>query len=164
MYEWGLGWGSFVLPNTALTKLLPNCGFQRTKHLLLPNQLMQYTFYYTHVLFLYACHMVVLSLHFHYIQTSHWLISWNKDADLSMFFFTPFRVVLWLLECSHESGRCHATMFFSLSFSFRVILDLFDQQDGLRKLYNLVSLKLFCCCCWMSWGIKSWTIRTSSTI
>ena len=26
---------------------------------------------------------------------------------------------LWLLECSHESGRCHATMFFSASFQFR---------------------------------------------
>ena len=48
------------------------------------------------------------------------------------------RVMLWLLECSHESGRCHATMFFTMSFSFRVILDLFDQQDGLRKLINVV--------------------------
>ena len=48
-------------------------------------------------------------------------------------------MMLWLLECSHESGRCHATMFFSLAFSFRVLLDLFDQQDGLRKLFNVVS-------------------------
>ena len=47
--------------------------------------------------------------------------------------------VLWLLECSHESGRCHATMFFSMAFPFRVVLELFDMQDGLRKLFNVVS-------------------------
>lgn len=44
--------------------------------------------------------------------------------------------VLWLLECSHDSSRCHATMFFCCSFAFRVVLDLFDAQDGLRKLLN----------------------------
>ena len=49
------------------------------------------------------------------------------------------RYALWLLECSHESGRCHATMFFGASFQFRVILDLFDAQDGLRRLYNMIS-------------------------
>jgi len=49
-----------------------------------------------------------------------------------------YSCVLWLLECSHESGRVHAAMFFSLSFPFRVIVDLFDEQDGLRKLYNTV--------------------------
>ncbi|XP_052754263.1 DDB1- and CUL4-associated factor 1 isoform X2 [Galleria mellonella] len=53
-------------------------------------------------------------------------------ADLVMY-------ALWLLECSHDSGRCHATMFFGLSFQFRVILEEFDNQDGLRKLYNVVS-------------------------
>ncbi|CAG2115601.1 unnamed protein product, partial [Medioppia subpectinata] len=47
---------------------------------------------------------------------------------------------LWLLECSHDSSRCHATMFFSLSFSFRMILELFDSQDGLRKLLNVIFL------------------------
>ncbi|XP_074658215.1 DDB1- and CUL4-associated factor 1-like [Tubulanus polymorphus] len=47
--------------------------------------------------------------------------------------------VLWLLECSHESGRCHATMFFSSAFHFRVILNLFDAKDGLRRLVNAVS-------------------------
>ncbi|XP_069696548.1 DDB1- and CUL4-associated factor 1 isoform X2 [Periplaneta americana] len=46
---------------------------------------------------------------------------------------------LWLLECSHDSGRCHATMFFGLSFQFRAILVEFDAQDGLRKLYNVIS-------------------------
>lgn len=45
---------------------------------------------------------------------------------------------LWLLECSHASGCCHATMFFSICFSFRAVLDLFDKQDGLRRLVNLV--------------------------
>ncbi|KAL1117022.1 hypothetical protein AAG570_004350 [Ranatra chinensis] len=49
------------------------------------------------------------------------------------------RYSLWLLECSHDSGRCHATMFFGLSFQFRVILEEFDSQDGLRKLYNVIS-------------------------
>uniref|UniRef100_A0A3Q1G538 DDB1- and CUL4-associated factor 1 n=1 Tax=Acanthochromis polyacanthus TaxID=80966 RepID=A0A3Q1G538_9TELE len=46
---------------------------------------------------------------------------------------------LWLLESSHASGVCHATMFFSISFSFRAVLQLFDLQDGLRRLVNLVS-------------------------
>ena len=50
------------------------------------------------------------------------------------------KYVLWLLECSHYSGRCHATIFFSLTFSFRAILNLFDANDGLRKLINMVSL------------------------
>lgn len=45
---------------------------------------------------------------------------------------------LWLLECSHDSGRCHATMFFGFTFPFKVILDEFDKQDGLRKLFNVV--------------------------
>lgn len=45
---------------------------------------------------------------------------------------------LWLLECSHASGCCHATMFFSICFSFRAVLELFDNQDGLRRLVNLV--------------------------
>lgn len=53
-----------------------------------------------------------------------------------------FRYALWLLGCSHDSGRCHATMFFGLSFQFKIILDEFDNQDGLRKLYNVVSI---CC-------------------
>ncbi|KAJ6646016.1 Protein mahjong, partial [Pseudolycoriella hygida] len=47
---------------------------------------------------------------------------------------------LWLLGCSHDSGRCHATMFFGLAFQFKIILDEFDNQDGLRKLYNVISV------------------------
>lgn len=46
---------------------------------------------------------------------------------------------LWLLSSAHDSGRCHATMFFGLSFQFKLFLDEFDRQDGLRKLYNVVS-------------------------
>lgn len=45
---------------------------------------------------------------------------------------------LWLLERSHDSGRCHATMFFGFSFPFKIILEEFDAQDGLRKLFNVV--------------------------
>lgn len=55
-----------------------------------------------------------------------------------------FRYGLWLLECSHDSGRCHATMFFGLTFQFKIILEEFDDQDGLRKLYNVVSIKKIC--------------------
>lgn len=49
------------------------------------------------------------------------------------------RYALWLLECSHDSGRCHATMFFGFSFQFRVILEEFDAQVLFNK-YN----KQFC--------------------
>lgn len=47
---------------------------------------------------------------------------------------------LGLLSCTHDSGRCHATMFFGLSFQFKSILDEFDKQDGLRQLYNVISV------------------------
>eukprot|EP00057_Strongylocentrotus_purpuratus_P023259 XP_011677733.1 PREDICTED: protein VPRBP [Strongylocentrotus purpuratus] len=47
--------------------------------------------------------------------------------------------MLWLLECSHESGRCHATMFLMTSLGFGAVLDLFDRKDGLRKLFNTMS-------------------------
>lgn len=47
---------------------------------------------------------------------------------------------LGLLGCNHDSGRCHATMFFGLSFQFKHMLEEFDNQDGLRKLYNVISV------------------------
>lgn len=47
---------------------------------------------------------------------------------------------LALLGCNHDSGRCHATMFFGLSFQFKIMLDEFDHQDGLRKLVNVISV------------------------
>uniref|UniRef100_A0A182P1I9 DDB1- and CUL4-associated factor 1 n=1 Tax=Anopheles epiroticus TaxID=199890 RepID=A0A182P1I9_9DIPT len=47
---------------------------------------------------------------------------------------------LWLLGCPHDSGRCHATMFFGLSCQFKIILDEFDKQDGIRRLYNVIAV------------------------
>jgi len=46
---------------------------------------------------------------------------------------------LWLMECSHDSSTCHACLFFSQSFSYKVILRMFDQKDGMRKLINVMS-------------------------
>ncbi|XP_059475343.1 protein mahjong [Neocloeon triangulifer] len=49
------------------------------------------------------------------------------------------KYALWLLECSHNSSRCHAVMFFYLAFPFQIILEEFDAQDGLRRVFNVVS-------------------------
>lgn len=48
--------------------------------------------------------------------------------------------VLGLLNCVHDSGRCHATMFLGFCFQFKIMLDEFDKQDGLRQLYNIISV------------------------
>ena len=48
------------------------------------------------------------------------------------------RYCLWLLECSHETGRQYSIMFFGLAFPFRSILEIFDNNDGLRRLYNTI--------------------------
>ena len=48
------------------------------------------------------------------------------------------KFALWLLECSHYSGRTHATFFVWLAFPFRAVLEIFDSEDGLRKLFNQV--------------------------
>ena len=40
------------------------------------------------------------------------------------------KYVLWLIECSHESGRQFAIMFFGLCCSFRSLLEIFDEQVG----------------------------------
>ncbi|XP_069954459.1 DDB1- and CUL4-associated factor 1 isoform X2 [Cherax quadricarinatus] len=54
------------------------------------------------------------------------------------------RYALWLLECSHQSSRTHSVMFFGMVFRFRAILERFDEQDGLRKVLNMLStLSLF---------------------
>ncbi|KAK7070849.1 hypothetical protein SK128_017179 [Halocaridina rubra] len=54
------------------------------------------------------------------------------------------RYALWLLECAHQSSRTHAVMFFGMVFRFRAILERFDEQDGLRKVLNMLStLSLF---------------------
>lgn len=57
--------------------------------------------------------------------------------------FVYFSYVLWLMDCSHDSSRCHAAMFFSQAFPFQVILQKFDRHDGLRRLCNVVRL-LWC--------------------
>lgn len=49
------------------------------------------------------------------------------------------KLVLWLLESSHQSGRINAVMFLSNALTFKAFLDIFDDMDGLRKLYNVVS-------------------------
>ena len=67
------------------------------------------------------------------------LVSFLTNPVLS----DPIKYVLWLLECSHDSGRCHATLFFSLTCSFRAVLELFDSNDGLRKLVNRVISQLY---------------------
>ncbi|XP_050302636.1 protein mahjong isoform X2 [Anthonomus grandis grandis] len=64
----------------------------------------------------------------------------EKICVMPQFIITNFvKYALWLLECSHDSGRCQAIMFFGLTFQFKVILDEFDAQDGLRKLHNVIS-------------------------
>ena len=45
---------------------------------------------------------------------------------------------LWLIETSHDSSRSNAMIFFSLSFSYRTILEHFDANDGLRIILNEV--------------------------
>ena len=50
------------------------------------------------------------------------------------------RYILWCMQCSHETGRAFAVMFFGVASSYRVFLDLFDEQDGLRSLYNSISV------------------------
>ena len=49
---------------------------------------------------------------------------------------------LWLLECSHDSGRFHAAMFFSFCFSSRAVLEIFDRNNGLQKLVNEVIMRV----------------------
>ena len=66
-------------------------------------------------------------LHLHLLSLPH-----NTLRDL-------VRYCLWLLECSHETGRQYSVMFFGLAFPFRSILEIFDSNDGLRRLYNTIS-------------------------
>ncbi|XP_059103734.1 DDB1- and CUL4-associated factor 1-like isoform X1 [Peromyscus eremicus] len=72
-------------------------------------------------------------------------LSSNQDA-MERVCMHPYSVLsdvvnyaLWLMECSHASGCRHATMFFSVCFTFRAVLELFDRYDGLRRLVNLIS-------------------------
>ncbi|CAG0901343.1 unnamed protein product [Cyprideis torosa] len=47
--------------------------------------------------------------------------------------------MLWLLECSHETARVYAVMSFGTFFQYKTFLSLFDEQDGLRLMYNMVA-------------------------
>ena len=48
--------------------------------------------------------------------------------------------MLWNMECSHESGKQWAINFFGLASNFRILLNIIDEQDGIRKLFNSVSV------------------------
>ncbi|XP_044182519.1 DDB1- and CUL4-associated factor 1-like isoform X2 [Acropora millepora] len=51
---------------------------------------------------------------------------------------------LWLLRFSHDTGRYHATMFFSFCFSSHAVLAMFDGNNGLQNLVNeLRTLPIF---------------------
>ena len=45
---------------------------------------------------------------------------------------------LWLLNSNHQTARENAILFFAYAFRFSVLLSLFDQKGGLRKLLNAV--------------------------
>jgi len=57
---------------------------------------------------------------------------------LTCFNLSFIRYALCMLECSNDSSRCHAAMFFSYSFHFRVIREIFDDHNGLCKLFHVV--------------------------
>lgn len=54
------------------------------------------------------------------------------------FFFD--RYAISMLECTHNISRLHATKFFSYSFKFTVIREIFDEHEGLHKLIKMVRL------------------------
>ena len=53
------------------------------------------------------------------------------------------RYTLWLIECSHESGKQWAVNFFGLACSFRGLISIIDEFDGIRVLYNLVCIFIY---------------------
>lgn len=48
---------------------------------------------------------------------------------------------LWLLECSHDTSRTHAALFFASCFQFPLLLELFDRDNGVRKFLNVISMR-----------------------
>jgi hypothetical protein len=50
------------------------------------------------------------------------------------------RYVLWCMQCSHDTGRTFAVMFFGAASSYHVLLNILDEQDGLRILYNHIGI------------------------
>ena len=47
--------------------------------------------------------------------------------------------ILWLIECSHVSGKQWAINFFGLASSFPTLINIIDELDGIRKIYNQIS-------------------------
>lgn len=64
-------------------------------------------------------------------------ICWMKRETVEMM----VSYGLWLLERSPDSSRAFAAMFFSLCFQFPILLRLFDRDNGLRKLLNVISMR-----------------------
>ena len=50
------------------------------------------------------------------------------------------KYMLWLIECSHESGKQWAVNFFGIACSFRGLLIIIDELDGIRVLHNMVRI------------------------
>ena len=48
-----------------------------------------------------------------------------------------------MIECSHESGKQWAVNFFGLACSFRGLISIIDEFDGIRVLYNLVCIFIY---------------------
>ncbi|XP_015776035.1 PREDICTED: protein VPRBP-like isoform X3 [Acropora digitifera] len=72
-------------------------------------------------------------------------LTYKKDA-MQMVSRLPASVLsllvkfgLWLLRFSHDTGRYHATMFFSFCFSSHAVLEIFDGNNGLQILINKLS-------------------------
>ena len=54
-------------------------------------------------------------------------------------FFFIFRYCLWLLECSHMTGRQYAIMFFGLAVPYLNVLQIFDHQVCFIKVCKLTA-------------------------
>lgn len=49
-----------------------------------------------------------------------------------------FSYILWLLENSYPSAKQNAMLFLANALGFKVMVEKFDEKDGLRKLLNIV--------------------------
>ncbi|KAL8156698.1 hypothetical protein AgCh_001704 [Apium graveolens] len=52
--------------------------------------------------------------------------------------YKVIELALQLLDCPQDLARKDAALFFAAAFVFRAVLDCFDAQDGLQKLYYLL--------------------------
>ena len=74
-----------------------------------------------------------------------WLYSPLKLHSHSLPHNTPrdlMRYCLWLLECSHKTGSQCSVMFFGLALPFPSVLEVFNSNDGLRRLYNKIRFEV----------------------